>query len=107
MLSRRLLGVLLGSFLLSCVVAFLSWNNQAHYNQGGATPEWLYLIVALAYMPGEFVAMINKGMCNTRTAGGYTIAIAVNTLFYFVPVLVMKAIIETHLRKRKRRDDAS
>lgn len=104
---KRLLGVLLAALLVSCLFSLLMFMHQSSSSAGKAHWETFYFAVALATLPGAFVAMIVKGMCNARTATGIAIATLVNMVFYFVPLLVLAAIIEMRMRKKRENDEAS
>jgi hypothetical protein len=100
---KRLLGVLVIAFVVSCLLALALQTFQTHYPPGQQHLEPLRFLLALATLPGEFVAMIMKGMCNTNTAAGIAIKILVNTAFYFVPMLVVAAAMEMKFRQRQAR----
>ncbi len=98
---KRLLGVLFVAFAVSCLLSLMMRTLQATYRPEQPNLGWLGGLLALATMPGEFVAMMAKGMCNTNSAAGMAIKILVNTMFYFVPVLLVAALVEMKIRQRR------
>lgn len=104
---KRLLGVLLAAFLVSCLFSLLMTIHQSSYSAGKTHWEAPYFVLALVTIPGAFVAMILKGMCNAQTAVGIAVATLVNTVFYFVPLLLVAAIIERRMRKKRENEVTS
>jgi hypothetical protein len=104
---QRLLFVFLGAFAVSGILTLIAESLQGRPGTGQGFGDACRMVLALATIPGEFVALIKKGMCNTHTPAGIAIKVMVNSIFYSVPVLVVAAIIETHLRKKRQSGGAS
>lgn len=96
---KRLFGVLLLALVVSCLLALIAETLQADGSHLRTKTGSLVFVVSLATLPGGFVAMILKGMCNTHTPTGIAVAILVNTIFYFVLLLVLASSVEMRLRK--------
>jgi hypothetical protein len=98
---KRLLFVLLGAFAISGILTLAAELLQGRPSTGQGFGDACRMVLALATLPGEFVAMTKKGMCNTHTPAAIAIKLMVNASFYFVPVLVLATIIDAHLRKKR------
>ena len=100
---KRFLAVMLGAFAVSVTLTLIEESLQGRPGTGLGFGEACRMVLALATLPGEFVAMIKKGMCNTHTAAAIAIKILVNAAFYFVPLLVLTALIEMNIRQGRAR----